>query len=103
MLNPRRGANCLECRPVSDHSFLPLRRERREGDPLALRVTESGEDNPRGEYILYWAQSARRLRQNLALEYAIAQANELSIGIKLFPCNPTLLINRSIRKAARAI
>lgn len=69
---------------MSDHSFLPLRRERREGDPFALRVTESGEHNPRGEYILYWAQSARRLRQNLALEYAIARANERGLPVVVY-------------------
>ena len=33
----------------------------------------------------------------------MAQANELSIGMKLFPCSPTLLMRRSIRKAARAM
>src|SRR5260370_31124643 len=39
----------------------------------------------------------------VAMMPGIAQANELSIGIKLLPCSPTLLINLSIRKAARAM
>ena len=39
----------------------------------------------------------------VAMMPGIAHANELSIGIKLFPCRPTLLISRSIRNAARAM
>ena len=39
----------------------------------------------------------------VAMMPGIAQANELSIGMKLFPCRPTLLIKRSIKNAARDI
>src|SRR6266566_215192 len=35
----------------------------------------------------------------VAMMPGMAQANELSIGIKLLPCNPTLLINLSIKNA----
>lgn len=52
------------------HSFLPLRRYRPGGDPFALRVTQVGEGNSRGEYVLYHARSARRARNNVALEFA---------------------------------
>lgn len=45
-------------------------REPRAVDPFAMRVTVSGEENRRGDFILYWMQSARRIGQNLALEYA---------------------------------
>lgn len=34
--------------------------------------------------VLYWAQSARRLRKNLALEYAIAKANELDLPVVVY-------------------
>lgn len=44
-------------------------------DPFALRVTATGDENPRGEFVLYWMQSARRLRANPALDYAIREAN----------------------------
>ena len=39
----------------------------------------------------------------VAMMPGIAQANELSIGMKLLPCSPTLLISRSMRNAARAM
>jgi deoxyribodipyrimidine photo-lyase len=39
-------------------------------DPFALRVTELKEGNRRGEYVLYHARSARRVTNNLALDYA---------------------------------
>lgn len=66
------------------HSFLPLRRVKLAGDPFAMRVTVQGEDNPRGQYLLYWAQSARRLRNNIALEYAIESANELGVPVVVY-------------------
>lgn len=47
-------------------------------------MTITGADNPRGGYILYWAQSARRLRNNLALEYAIQCANELALPVVVY-------------------
>ncbi len=69
---------------MSSHSFRTLRRWTPGGDPTALRVTVTGEDDPRGRYILYWAQSARRLRNNLALEYAIRSANELKLPVLVY-------------------
>src|SRR5256885_3847738 len=39
----------------------------------------------------------------VAMIPGMAQAKELSMGIKLFPCRPTLLIKRSIRNAALAM
>ena len=38
-------------------------------------MTRSGTENPRGEFVLYWMQSARRMRSNPALDYAIREAN----------------------------
>lgn len=55
---------------MPDHSFLPLRRYRPGGDPFALRVTQLRDGNPRGKHILYHARSARRARNNVALDYA---------------------------------
>ena len=48
--------------------------------------------------------TSRSLRDSMvrvAMIPGMAQANELSIGMKLLPCSPTLLMSRSIRKAAR--
>jgi hypothetical protein len=55
---------------VPGHSFVPLRRFRATGDPLTLRVTQLREGNARGEYVLYHARAARRVTNNLALDYA---------------------------------
>jgi hypothetical protein len=55
---------------VAGHSFLPLRHYRPAGDPFALRVTQLAEGNRRGRHILYHARSARRVRNNVALDYA---------------------------------
>ncbi|HEY0160953.1 MAG TPA: hypothetical protein VGF28_26955 [Thermoanaerobaculia bacterium] len=52
------------------HSFLKLRRMPGAADPFALRITQLQEGNPRGEYILYHARSARRATNNIALDYA---------------------------------
>jgi hypothetical protein len=59
---------------VPDHSFLPLRRflhTRPSGDPFTLRVHQIAEGNSRGDIILYHARSARRARNNLALDFAL--------------------------------
>lgn len=54
-------------------------------DPFALRVTRAaGEENARGEFVLYWSQSARRLRNNLGLEHAIARANALGLPVVVY-------------------
>jgi hypothetical protein len=56
--------------PPLSHSFLPLRRITPAGDPFALRVTQLQDGNPRGRHVLYHARSARRVRNNVALDYA---------------------------------
>jgi len=54
-------------------------------DPFALRVTRlAGEERPHGEFVLYWAQAARRLRANLGLEHAIARANALGLPVVVY-------------------
>lgn len=54
-------------------------------DPFARRVTRvAGEENPGGEFVLYWAQSARRLRNNLALDRAVARANEAGLPVVVY-------------------
>ncbi|HEX7154680.1 MAG TPA: deoxyribodipyrimidine photo-lyase [Thermoanaerobaculia bacterium] len=68
-------------------SFLPHRHlltHPRPVDPFALRVSARGEENPHGEFVLYWAQSARRLRRNLALDYAITRANALNLPVVVY-------------------
>lgn len=55
---------------MATRSFVPLRRMPAAPDPFALRVTQVGEGNPRGEYVLYHARAARRARNNLALDFA---------------------------------
>ena len=52
------------------------------------------------EQSMYWLGDSI---VRVAIMPGMAHAKELSMGIKLFPCNPTLLIRRSIRKAARAM
>jgi len=51
------------------------------GDPFALRVTVAGEENARGDVVLYLMRSARRMYGNLALEYAIAKANAMKLPV----------------------
>ncbi|MFN2443050.1 MAG: deoxyribodipyrimidine photolyase [Thermoanaerobaculia bacterium] len=54
-------------------------------DPFRLRVERlGGEANPSGEFVLYWAQTARRLRANLALDWAIDQANRLGLPVLVY-------------------
>src|SRR5512140_1812906 len=51
-------------------------------DPLAMRVSRvAGEEKPRGEFVLYWARSARRLHASVALDHAIARANEAGLPV----------------------
>jgi len=72
---------------VPGKPFLPYRRlldHPPPADPFALRVTRSGIENPRGEFVLYWAQSARRLGRNLALEHAIRTANEARLPVLVY-------------------
>jgi deoxyribodipyrimidine photo-lyase len=54
-------------------------------DRFAARVTRSGaEENQRGEFVLYWSQMARRMRSNLALDYAIERANTLGLPVVVY-------------------
>lgn len=53
-------------------------------DPFAMRVSAGIAENVRGEFVLYWMQSARRLRANLALDFAIARANELGLPVVVY-------------------
>lgn len=43
-----------------------------------------GAENASGEFVLYWAQSARRMQRNLALDYAIALANERNVPVVIY-------------------
>lgn len=55
------------------------------GDPFALRVTQLNQMAKRDDdFVLYWAQSARRLRQNMALNMAIQQANLLGLPVVVY-------------------
>ena len=38
----------------------------------------------RGDHVVYWAQATRRAEDNVALEYAIARANELALPIVVY-------------------
>jgi deoxyribodipyrimidine photo-lyase len=59
--------------------------EKPAADPFALRVHRAGgEEATRGSFVLYWAQAARRLRSNIALDYAIARANALGLPVVVF-------------------
>lgn len=73
---------------MSAHSFLPHRRllePRHRVDLFRDRVVRvAGEENPRGEFVLYWAQSARRLRNNPAIEHAIRVANERRLPVVVY-------------------
>lgn len=73
---------------MTPRSFLPYRSLLTHPapiDPFRLRVTAAGgTENPEGEYVLYWAQSARRMRSNLALDYAIAKANEARLPVVVY-------------------
>jgi deoxyribodipyrimidine photo-lyase len=43
-----------------------------------------GPENQRGEFVLYWAQSARRMRQNVGLDYAIELANQRGLPVVVY-------------------
>jgi hypothetical protein len=80
---------------VPSHSFVPLRRilqQARPVDPFALRVTQLGEGNGRGEHILYHARSARRLVNNLALDYArgLGRTHRLPVMVAEWLDEPSL-------------
>jgi deoxyribodipyrimidine photo-lyase len=70
------------------HSFLPHRSlllPSHAADLFKLRVNHlAGEENERGEFVLYWSQSSRRLRNNLGLEHAIRLANERGLPVLVY-------------------
>ncbi|GAC1433809.1 MAG: deoxyribodipyrimidine photo-lyase [Thermoanaerobaculia bacterium] len=41
-------------------------------------------ENSRGEFVLYWVQSARRMSANIALNYAIAKANAARLPVVVY-------------------
>lgn len=49
-----------------------------------IRVVSPGRRTTRGEYVLYWMQSARRLSHNHALDFALARARELSLPLVVY-------------------
>jgi deoxyribodipyrimidine photo-lyase len=54
-------------------------------DPFRLRVESlGGVANPRGDFVLYWAQAARRIDSNLALDWAIGEANRLGLPVLVY-------------------
>jgi deoxyribodipyrimidine photo-lyase len=65
---------------VGNHSFASLRQFRPAGDPFAMRVT-TAEPRARGEHVLYVMRAARRLRANLALDYALTKARALKLPL----------------------
>lgn len=67
-------------------SRLRVAAERRSApDPWINRVIHhGGAENPRGSFVLYWCQSARRMVSNLALDYAIARANDCGVPVVVF-------------------
>ncbi|MGK2856863.1 MAG: deoxyribodipyrimidine photolyase [Thermoanaerobaculia bacterium] len=73
---------------MASYSFLPYRKLLERGGAggvLRDRVEHIGGANAGdGEYVLYWAQSARRLRSNLALDYAIHRANEEELPVVVY-------------------
>lgn len=54
------------------------------GVPFDARVTVTGRSRDEGAYVLYWMQSARRLEQNVALDYAISIANQLRVPVVVY-------------------
>ncbi|MFN9928145.1 MAG: deoxyribodipyrimidine photo-lyase, partial [Phenylobacterium sp.] len=46
-----------------------------------LKTLNDAPIRPEGRYVLYWMQAAQRAHGNAALEYAIAQANQLDLPL----------------------
>lgn len=73
---------------MGTHTFMSMRRHLETGGSggvLRDRVEHIGGANPGdGEYVLYWAQSARRLRSNIALDYAISRANAEGLPVVVY-------------------
>lgn len=86
---------------MPNHSFRKLRRFAPTGDPFALRVTQLGDGNPRGEYILYHARAARRARNNLALDFAKTLGRKVIMVEWLDEPHLSPRIERFIREGAK--
>ncbi|MBI2212506.1 MAG: deoxyribodipyrimidine photolyase [Acidobacteria bacterium] len=73
---------------MSSHTFIPFRRHLENGGAKGVlrdRVEYVGGANPGdGEYVVYWAQSSRRLRSNIALDYAISRANAEGLPVVVY-------------------
>jgi len=73
---------------MSSYTFIPYRRHLElggSGGVLRDRVEHVGGANPGdGEYLVYWAQSARRLRSNIALDYTISRANSEGLPVVVY-------------------
>ena len=68
--------------PTSFRSPKIIRLLTRPGDRFALRVSRGpGAENGRGDVVLYHATAARRVWNNLALEFAIEQGRELRLPV----------------------
>ena len=69
-------------------SFLPYRpllERPASEDAYAMRVTRlGGPARSRGDYVLYWAQGARRLEKNLGLNLAIREGNRLALPVVVY-------------------
>ena len=49
-----------------------------------VRGLGTSRTNPRGDYVLYWMQIARRLERNHALDYALAEAERLGTPLVVY-------------------
>ncbi len=82
-------------------TFRALLSNPRPADPLAGRVTRTGTENARGELVLYWMDSARRLENNLALDYASERATRAGVPLVVYE-SPYPAPNDRIRDFALA-
>jgi deoxyribodipyrimidine photo-lyase len=49
-----------------------------------VRAWNDRQANPRGEFVVYWCQAARRAVDNPALEFAVERANELGLPLVVY-------------------
>lgn len=67
-------------------AFLPPPDRQNAFDPMHKRIVilRHGEPGPNARYVLYWMQIHRRAHQNQALNFAIAQANQLNLPLVVY-------------------
>ena len=70
-------------------------------DPFAKRITVRGEENPNGEFVVYWMTSARRLENNLTLDYARKHADRAQVPLIVYE-EPYPAPSKRIAEFARA-